>query len=134
MTNSKKLMVGLILIPFSLGITVPAFAEENEGSGEGQVNETQAIMNAKISIADAIRAAEIESKGKAVDSGLNDENGTVSYQVEVLMPDGKRIDVFVDLETGKVLKMGAAGSDEGDQQTENGEGGELGENGSESNN
>ena len=132
MTINKKLAIATILIP--LGFAFPAFAEENKGSGENSVNETQAIMNAKISIADAIRAAEIESKGKAVDSGLNDKNGTVSYQVEVLMPDGKRIDVFVDLETGRVLKMAAAGTDEGDQQAENGEGGGEGENDGESNN
>ena len=129
MLIGKTLVAAIFLVPLTIGLAVPAFAEENAESGEGQVNETQALMNAKISIADAIRAAEIESKGKAVDSGLNDENGTVSYQVEVLMADGKRIDVFVDLETGKVLKMAAADVDEGDQQAENGESGENGENG-----
>lgn len=118
----------------TISVAVPAFAEENAEAGENQVNETQAIMNAKISIADAIRAAETESKGKAVESGLNDENGAVSYQVEVLMPDGKRTDVFVDLDTGKVLKMAAAESDEGNQKDENGENGEEGESGEEGNN
>ena len=113
---------------------LPAFAEENAKSGEAEVNETQAIMNAKIGIADAIRAAEAESKGKAVESGLNDENGAVSYHVEVLMPDGKHTDVFVDLDTGKVLKMAAAESDEGNQKDENGENGDEGENGEEGNN
>lgn len=129
MLIGKTLVAAVFLVPLTLGLAVPAFVEENAESGESQVNETQALMNAKISIADAIRAAEIESKGKAVDSGLNDENGAVSYQVEVLMPDGKRTDVFVDLNTGKVLKMAAADVDEGDQQAENGESGESGENG-----
>ena len=128
MLIGKTLVAAVFLVPLTIGLAAPAFAEENAESGEGQVNETQAIMNAKISIADAITAAEIESKGKAVDSGLNDDNGTVSYQVEVLMPDGKRTDVFVDLDTGKVLKMAAADNDEDNMPDENDENGEEGNN------
>ena len=124
MIVNRKLIVAFVLIPLALGLAVPTFATESAESGEGQLNETQALMNAKISIADAIRAAEIESKGKAVDSGLNDENGVANYQVEILMADGRRMDVFVDLDTGKVLKMTDAGSGEGDQAAENGESGE----------
>ena len=121
----NKLIAGLVLIPLAAGIISPAFAEEKAETGEANVNETQALMNAKISIADAIKTAEAEGKGKAVDSGLNDENGELSYQVEVLAQDGKRTDVFVDLQTGKVLKMAAA-----DSADENGkaEGSESGEN------
>lgn len=125
----KTYVAAIFLVPLTIGLAVPALAEENQGTGEAEVNETQAITNAKISIADAIRAAEAESKGKATESGLNDENGAVSYQVEVLMPDGKRTDVFVDLDTGKVLKMAAADSDEGNRKDENGENGEAVEEG-----
>ena len=134
MLIGKNLIAAAFLVPLAIGFAVPAFAEENAKSGEAEINETQAIKNAKIGIADAIRAAEAESKGKAVESGLNDENGAVSYHVEVLMPDGKHTDVFVDLDTGKVLKMAAAESDEGNRQDENGENGEEGETGEEGNN
>lgn len=112
MIKNDKRAAGLVLIPLALGLAVPAFAENN-------VNETQALMNAKISIADAIRAAEAEVNGKAIDSGLNDGNGDVSYQVEVVAPNGKRTDVFVDLQTGKVLKMAAADDDEKGENGEN---------------
>ena len=122
MKLTKKLLAGLVLVPLAAGIISPAFAEVKSEAGEGNVNETQALMNAKISIADAIKAAEAEGKGKAVDSGLNDENGEISYQVEVVAPDGKRTDVFVDLQTGKVLKMAAADSAEENGGDEGGEG------------
>ena len=128
MIKRIALLAGILMLP--LASTLPAFAESQAEGSEVQIDENQAIMNAKISIADAIRAAEAEGKGKAVDSGLNDENGTVSYQVEVLAPDGKRTDIFVDLQTGKVLKMADAGTGEGDQQNENDEEG-AGENGGE---
>ena len=70
--------------------------------------------------------ASTEGKGKAVDSGLSAENGAISYQVEVVAPDGKRTDVFVDLQTGKVLKMAAADSTDegGDNESGEGSGGE----------
>lgn len=134
MNFQNKMLAGLVLIPLAIGVISPAFAEGKSESGESNVNETQALMNAKISIADAIKAAEAEGKGKAVDSGLNDENGDVSYQVEVVAPDGKRTDVFVDLQTGKVLKMAAADSGEesnGDNEGAEGSGGEQGGEGNE---
>ena len=121
MIKSTKRVAGLFLIPLALGAAAPAFAESENEAGENSVDETQALMNAKISIGDAIKTAEAEAKGRAVDSGLNDENGDVSYQVEVLTRDGKRTDVFVDLQSGKVLKMAAAGADEkGGEEEENG--------------
>ena len=125
MKINKTLLVALVITPLAFSFAAPSFsAENNSETGEVQINETQALMNSKISIGDAIKTAEMESKGKAVDSGLNDENGVVSYQVEILMANGKRTDVFVDLETGKVLKMTDAGTGEGDQASENGETGE----------
>ena len=124
MSIRKTYVAAVFLVPLAVTLAIPAVAEESGGSGEAEVNESQALMNAKIGIADAIRAAEAKSKGKAVQSGLNDENGAVSYQVEVLMPDGKRTDVFVDPDTGKVLKMAAEENDEGNQQDENGEEGD----------
>lgn len=122
---TKKFIAGLVLIPLVAGVVSPAFAEGKSEAGESNVNETQALMNAKISIGDAIKTAEAEGKGKAVDSGLSDENGEISYQVEVVAQDGKRTDVFVDLQTGKVLKMAAAdsGDDDGDDEATEGSGG-----------
>lgn len=133
MNFQNKMLAGLVLIPLAIGVISPAFAEGKSESGESNVNETQALMNAKISIADAIKAAEAEGKGKAVDSGLNDENGEVSYQVEVVAPDGKRTDVFVDLQSGKVLKMAAADSAEESSGDNEGAEGSSGEEGGEGN-
>ena len=130
----KKLLIGAVLAPLAIISVGSVRAAENSESGETQLNETQALMNAKISIADAIRAAEIETKGKAIDSGLNDENGVATYQVEILMANGKRLDVFVDLDSAKVLKVTDAGNGEGDQSTENSEGGGQTEGNAEGNN
>ena len=120
MTINRKLIAGIVLVPLMFGIAAPVFAEDSGKSGESEINETQVLANAKIGLGDAIKTAETESKGKAIESGLNGENGAASYQVEVLMPDGKRTNVFVDPQTGKVLKMADAGGEGG----ENANGGE----------
>jgi uncharacterized membrane protein YkoI len=131
MTLKYKLVGAALAAALAFGGIAPVLAAEGTEANESQMNETQVLMNAKISIADAIRAAETEAKGKAVDSGLNDENGKASYQVEVLMPDGTRTDVFVDLETGKVISMAAADAGENGDGGEGAEGSEAGEQGGE---
>ena len=108
MDYRKLAFAGLAAVPLALGVATLAKADKHSN----EVNETQAVMNAKISLADAIKVAEAEAKGKAVDSGVADENGVVSYEVEIVGQDGKRMDVLVDPQTGKVLKMAAAETDD----------------------
>lgn len=127
MDYRKLAFAGLAAIPLAFGVATLAKADKHSN----EVNETQAVMNAKISLADAIKVAETEAKGKAVDSGVADENGVVSYDVEIVGQNGKRTDVLVDPQTGKVLKMAAAEADdesgkEGDEKGET-EGNEAGE-------
>jgi uncharacterized iron-regulated membrane protein len=68
-------------------------------------NEREAaiIADAKISMVQAIAAAENQVGGKAVESEIEDENGTVAFEVEVLK-DGQRHTVLVDTQSGEVLK------------------------------
>ena len=61
------------------------------------------IADAKITMAQAIAAAENQVGGKAVGSGIEDENGTVAFEVEVLK-DGQRHEVLVDPQSGEVVK------------------------------
>ena len=93
-----------------------AYASDNGRSGEsGGAQERAAALSAKTSIAQAIAAAEQETGGKAIDAGLENQNGTVSYEVEIAKGD-KVEKVFVDLQTGKVLKVAAADTEHGDHE------------------
>ena len=74
--------------------------------------ELAAIEGAKISLADAIAAAEKEFGGKAVEAGIEDENGALAYEIELLGPNGEQ-KVAVDTQTGKATEM-AADAEEGD--------------------
>jgi len=66
-------------------------------------DEAAIMANAKISMAQAIATAEQQVGGKAVGTGIEDEDGTVYFEVEVLK-DGKRQKVLIDPQNGNVVK------------------------------
>lgn len=73
-------------------------------SKEKEAKELQLFSQAKISLTDAIKAAEHKTGGKAMEAEVDDESSTVQFEVEVLK-DGKVHEVKVDGITGKVLKV-----------------------------
>ena len=85
-------------------------------SKDNEAKELQLFSQAKISLTEAIKAAELKTGGKAVEAGLDDESKTVQFEVEVLK-NGKIHEVKVDGKTGKVLKVSL--DDESKESTEN---------------
>ena len=79
--------------------SVAAYARDRDKP----TDETAIMANAKISMAQAIATAEQQVGGKAVGTGIEDEDGTVYFEVEVLK-DGKRQKVLIDPQTGNVVK------------------------------
>ena len=144
MLDRKKIVASALLLTLGVGLASGAIAqnaapqagsvvaqtgtaEDSSQSAETDAKELQAIQGAKLTVADAAKAAETETGGKAVDVSIGDENGQIAYQVEVALNDGTKKDVHVDAQTGKVLKVSAdahdrEGGDEGGEQGENNEG------------
>ncbi|TFB21421.1 hypothetical protein E3U55_08905 [Filobacillus milosensis] len=77
--------------------------------------QQQLEKEATITKDEAISAALKEVAGKAVDTELEDEDGTVVYGVEVTDEQGKKQDVKVDAKTGKVLKVEADDEEENEK-------------------
>ena len=73
-------------------------------SKEKEAKELTLFSQAKISLIDAIKAAEKKVGGKAMEAELDDESNTVQFEIEILK-DGKIHEVIVDGITGKVLKV-----------------------------
>ena len=73
---------------------------------QDQAEEIAHIKQAKISLMDAMKAAEKETKGTAVKAKLDDKRGLDQYKIEILK-DNKFLDVIVDSMTGKVLTIKA---------------------------
>jgi hypothetical protein len=101
------------------------------GAAHAQVKETPtdeaAVMtNAKITLSQAISAAEQSAGGKSVGSGIEDQDGNVFFEVEVLK-DGSRQKVLVDTQSGKVVKTAAADDEQQEGGREDGDDDKNGE-------
>ncbi len=115
MRSKKSLLLGAIGLTV-LGVSL-AIAGVNSAN-EGQENDAALLSKAKISLTQAIAAAEGHAQGKAVRAELEDENGTLVYGVEVA--SGTRTtDVKVDVNDGKIL---SAQADEADHEAKDREG------------
>lgn len=95
-----------------------AFASSNDSKSvevTGQQEQQQLAKEATITKQEAISAALKDVAGKATNTELEDENGTVVYGVSVTDNQGKQQDVKVDAKTGKVLKVEADDKEEGEK-------------------
>ena len=79
--------------------------------------EMTKLAAAKTSLSQAIAIAEKETGGKAIDADFDNENGTLSLEIEVLK-DNAVSKVIIDADTGKVVKTAVANS-ENDENDEN---------------
>ena len=74
------------------------------------------LATAKITLTQAVGAAEAQSGGKATKAELEGERGVIVYQVEIVTPDNKVFDVKVDAADGKVLSSKQDQADRGEKE------------------
>ena len=122
MVRSKIILSSLVAL-ITLAGAGAAFAGEN-GKETDQQSELNAVTNAKTSLSQAIAAAEQETGGKAVDTGLENQDGVMAYEIEIAKGNTLQR-VLVDADSGKVIKVMAADADhkngEHEDQDEEGE-------------
>lgn len=112
----SSIITASIATAIALGGATAAFAANGENRNDEQ-QEAAAVQNAQISLAQAIAAAEQQTGGKAIDTGIENHDGKIlGYDVKVAKGNTVQ-QVLVDMATGKVLKVAAA-------DTEHEEGGE----------
>ena len=88
---------------FALGLaTAGVFAYAHQGTATE--NDALAdLAKAKISLVDAVNAAQLHTGGKATRAELEGEGGMTVFNVEVATADQKVLDVRVDAITGTIL-------------------------------
>ncbi|MGR3757433.1 MAG: PepSY domain-containing protein [Tranquillimonas sp.] len=97
------------------GVTA-ASAASNGNEDAANAAELQAFQSAKVSLTDAIAAAESKTGGKALDAGFESgEKQGATYEVELVKTDGSEIYAMVDPATGAVKVQAKA--DDGDRQS-----------------
>ena len=94
------------LIPVAMATVIALGATAGLASAATNDNaqERAALSTAKISLGQAVAAAEQKVGGKAIDAGLNNENGAMTYGVEVIKGNTVQT-VLIDMNTGQVVKI-----------------------------
>lgn len=107
--NSNSIIATTILA-FGLAGGAAVFAKT------GSASENDALANlasAKVSLVQAIGAAEAQVGGKATQAELDGEHGATVYKVEVVSADSQVHDVVVDVTNGHVLSSKLDQADRG---------------------
>lgn len=101
MTRSRLLNLAMagVFAAGTLGSAGVALAKTNDK----QTNEAAIMATAKVTLVQAIATAEQQTGGKAVGAGIEDQDGTVFLEVQVLK-DNQRQKVLVDPQSGQVVK------------------------------
>jgi hypothetical protein len=101
-----KLIIAGFIGCVALGSTGAVSEEKDRGTDEAAI-----MANAKISMAQAIATAEQVTGGKAVGTGIEDQDGTVFLEVQILKAN-QRQKVLVDPQSGQVAKAVAEDEEE----------------------
>ena len=91
--KSNTFFSGLLITASILGFNANAIADEDG---------LKAMQTAKVSLVQAIKAAEDNSQGKAIKAELELEKDKPLFEVDVAV-EGKIFEVKVDGETGRVI-------------------------------
>ena len=94
-----------------------------KGNAGGENDAVADLAKARISLTQAIAAAEQHAGGRATGAELETENGKTEFEVEVVAANNTVHDVTVDAQTGKVTKseLDKADSDKEDEGNEGAE-------------
>ena len=103
---------------FAMALTAGAVTNvaQADESKEKEAKELQLFSKAKISLIEAIKAAEQNTGGKALEAELDDGSNAIQFEIKILK-DGKIYEVLVDGTTGNVIKVSL--DDESSESTEN---------------
>lgn len=118
--NSSKLTTPALAI--ALILTAGGAAAFAKSGAESRDNDAVAdLALAKVTLIQAVTAAEHHAGGRATDAELETEKGKTVYEVEVVAANKAVYDVTVDAGTGKVLASKIDKADSADEAGEKGD-------------
>ncbi len=106
--------------------STPAVEDADVDSEAKEASELSALPEAKVSLLQAITAAESQG-GKALSAESGQDGDMLAIAVEIADASGQTVELKVDAMTGKVSANDNDGGDEGGEAGENGETDENGE-------
>jgi uncharacterized membrane protein YkoI len=117
---SKVIPATMVAVITLVGVGA-AFAGSRAKETDEQ-DELRVVTNAKTSLSQAIAAAEQETGGKAVETGIENHDGVfIAYEVRIAKGNTLQ-KVLVDLDTGKVIKVVPSNCDDQEDEDNDHEG------------
>ena len=108
----SKIIIPALLVAAGIA-TAGGLAFANTSGGENDAIAD--LAKAKITLVQAVNAAEAQTGGKATKAELEGEHGALVFDVEIVTPDNKVFDVKVDAADGKVLSSKLDQADRGEK-------------------
>ena len=97
MKTTKRLLAATTAGLIGLGaVTGAVIAADQKSDANQEKVENAAFMTAKVTLSDAVKAAEAKTSGRAIEAKLHYDNGILVYKLETLTSDGMEQDVKVD--------------------------------------
>jgi uncharacterized membrane protein YkoI len=112
----RDTIIATTAVALGLAGGVAAFAKAGADT-ENNALADLAKAKAKVTLSQAISAAEAQAGGRAIQAELDGENGTTVYKVEVVSADSQARDVTVDVTEGKVLSSKLDQADHGGKES-----------------
>jgi uncharacterized membrane protein YkoI len=92
-----KALVAAVAMLFAIEVAVAAWVSERE---------TRALKSARYPLAEAVRVAQKQGGGPAIDAEFGMEEGRGEYEIKVLSADGRNVREFeIDAATGRVEEV-----------------------------
>jgi uncharacterized membrane protein YkoI len=114
MTHTKRLTLAIAGVLAAATLSAAGAADAKDRHDQ-RTNEAAIIANAKVTITQAIATAEQQTGGKAVGTGIEDQDGAVFLEVTVLK-DNQKHKVLIDPQSGHVVKAVLEDNDEGEDE------------------
>lgn len=92
--------LALFVAAGTLAVTGPASADEKEKNGKAEM-----AAAAKVTIEQAIKTVSAKVAGKVIEAELEKKHNKLVWEVEVITPENKTIEVHVDANTGAVIAV-----------------------------
>lgn len=113
-TKSKTILTAALVAVGLTGAGLTA-AQASSGNEANNAAEIQAFMSAP-SLTDAVKAAEANTGGKAMDASFETlKDGSAAYEVELVKADGSQIEALVKAD-GSVTATAMAANDMDDHE------------------
>lgn len=114
----KRSILAGIMFASALPVMAASLASAADNGLDKDKAEIQSVLDAKISLGQAVTVAQMTTGGLASEASYQLDNGKGRYLVSVVRGDGMETDVVIDPVSGKVLDSRPAQRD-GDEESGN---------------